>query len=277
MMKYIFTDVDGTLVDYQNNLLDSTVRAIKKAQQNGHKIFIVTGRSKGEMYDEILDIGFDGYIGVNGAYAEIDGETIYHHGLSSEDEKAIVDWLHDRGLEFYLESNSGLYGSENFRERGKQTVIDYSAYKGNDASEFMTVEKIFPEMKFGEPLYRNDVNKISFILDSYNDYLDAKEHFSDFTVNTWGGHGEKALFGDVGLKGIRKSDGVKRILSYFSASADEAIGFGDARIDNDMLDYCGIGVAMGNAGESTKEIADYITDNVENDGMAKAFKYFGLI
>ncbi len=276
-MKYIFTDVDGTLVDYQNNLLDSTVRAIKKAQQNGHKIFIVTGRSKGEMYDEILDIGFDGYIGVNGAYAEIDGETIYHHGLSSEDEKAIVDWLHDRGLEFYLESNSGLYGSENFRERGKQTVIDYSAYKGNDASEFMTVEKIFPEMKFGEPLYRNDVNKISFILDSYNDYLDAKEHFSDFTVNTWGGHGEKALFGDVGLKGIRKSDGVKRILSYFSASADEAIGFGDARIDNDMLDYCGIGVAMGNAGESTKEIADYITDNVENDGMAKAFKYFGLI
>ena len=70
--KYIFLDVDGTLINYDAKLPDSAVEAIKKAQANGHKVLPLTGRSKAEMYDYILDIGFDGYIGGNGSYIEFE-------------------------------------------------------------------------------------------------------------------------------------------------------------------------------------------------------------
>lgn len=185
--KYIFLDVDGTLVNYNNELPGSAVEAIKKAQKNGHKILPLTGRSKAEMYDYILDIGFDGYIGGNGAYIEYEDDVISHKTLSLAEVTEIVNWLQARSLEFYLESNSGLYGSENFKERGKQPIKDYASTKGEaDVSQF-TVEDAFPDMIYGADLYRNDIAKISFILDSYEDFEAAKEMFPNLKVGTWGG------------------------------------------------------------------------------------------
>ncbi len=74
--KYIFLDVDGTLINYNGNLPESAIEAIKAAQANGHRVLPLTGRSKAEMYDYILDVGFDGYIGGNGAYIEYEDEVI---------------------------------------------------------------------------------------------------------------------------------------------------------------------------------------------------------
>lgn len=274
--KIIFIDIDGTLTDYENNLLQSAIDAIHQAQKNGHLIVPVTGRSKGEMYDEILDIGFDGYIGVNGSYVEYQNEALFHKHLSDEEAKKIIDWLLNKNLEFYLECNSGLYASPNFETRGKQTVIDYSAYKGKEV-EGVTVRTLFPEMVFGADLYRNDINKISFILDDYQDYLDAMKAFPDYKVGTWGGVGEKALFGDIGLANIDKSVGIAFLLDYLGKDKLDSYAFGDAKIDIPMIEYCGTGIAMGNAGPETKEAADYITDDVDKDGMRKAFEHFELI
>ena len=143
--NYVFLDVDGTLVDYSNELPNSAVKAIKVAQANGHKVYPVTGRSKAEMYDELLEIGFDGYIGGNGNYVESDNEVILHQLITAEQEKMIVDWLNNRGLAFYLESNNGLFASEQFETRGEQTVKDYAAYKEKSGTETMTVRQAFPE------------------------------------------------------------------------------------------------------------------------------------
>lgn len=79
MSKIIFLDVDGTLIDYENNLPDSAVGAIRKARANGHRVYICTGRSKAEVYPELWQIGLDGMIGGNGSYAEDHGEVIFHH------------------------------------------------------------------------------------------------------------------------------------------------------------------------------------------------------
>lgn len=57
-------------------------------------------------------------------------------------------------------------------------------------------------MIFGADLYRDDLNKVSFILKSYNDYLDAVDEFPNLKVGTWGGAGETALFGDLGVKAM---------------------------------------------------------------------------
>lgn len=277
MKKIVFLDVDGTLVDYENRIPKSAIEAIRETRKNGHKVYICTGRSRAEVYQELWDIGLDGMIGGNGSYIEDNGNIVMHKVLTLEECKRIVDWLHSKGLEFYLESNAGLFASEKFEIVGERAIQEYSKRKGKVGAEEMTVRKAFPEMIFGKKLYRDDLNKISFVLNSYNDYLEAKRIFSDLEVNTWGGKGEIALFGDVGVKNIDKAVAVKKLVEYLGADMKDTIAFGDAKIDIPMLECCEIGVAMGNGGTEIKEIADYITDDVEKDGLWKAFKKFELI
>lgn len=277
MGKIIFLDVDGTLVDYENRLPKSAVEAVRQARKNGHRVYISTGRSKAEVYQELWDIGLDGMIGGNGSYVEDNGKVVMHTLISKEQCKRVIDWLHERGLEFYLESNNGLFASENFEEKGKPVIQEYSKRKGKDHASEITVKSAFPDMIFGEELYRDDLNKISFILDSYKDYLDAKKAFPDLEAGTWGGKGETALFGDLGVKNINKANAIEHLLKYLNADISDTIAFGDARVDIPMLEYCAYGVAMGNGGAEIKEAADYITDDAENDGLWKAFKKLSLI
>lgn len=278
MSKVIFIDVDGTLLNYENVLPPSAVEAIRTARKNGHKVYICTGRSRAEVYDYIWDIGLDGMIGGNGSYVESDGKVIMHQVISAEDAKHIVDWLHSRKLEFYLESNAGLFASENFETRGAPVMIEYMTRKGKDATAFKTVRDAFPEMIFGEKnLYRDDLNKVSFILESYQDYLDALKEFPDLKVGTWGGAGETALFGDVGVKDITKAHAIDVLLKYLGADKKDTIAFGDAKIDIPMLEYCEVGVAVASGGDEIKAMADMVTDAVDDDGIYNAFKKLNLI
>lgn len=277
MNKIIFLDVDGTLVDYENQIPKSAIEAIRKARENGHKVYICTGRSRAEIYPELWDIGLDGMIGGNGSYIEDKGNIVMHKVLSLDECKKIVDWLHSKKLEFYLESNNGLFASENFETVGEKTIQEYSKRKGQADSETLTIRKAFPEMKFGEKLYRDDLNKISFILNSFDDYLEAKKVFNELEVNTWGGQGEIALFGDIGVKDINKGLAVTKLIEYLNANLENTIAFGDAKIDIPMFKCCKIGVAMGNGGPEIKEVATHITDSVEKDGLWKAFKNLNLI
>ena len=138
MRKIVFLDVDGTLVDYHNRIPESAVIAIRKARENGHKVFVCTGRSRAEMQPELWEIGLDGMIGGNGSYVEYDNQVIMHQMLSEEDSKAIVDWLHERGLEFYLESNNGLFASENFKEAARPVMRQYALQKGKQQQKLKT-------------------------------------------------------------------------------------------------------------------------------------------
>jgi Cof subfamily protein (haloacid dehalogenase superfamily) len=276
MGSIVFIDVDGTLVTYENVLPESAVSAIRKARANGHRVYITTGRSRAEVYQNIWDIGLDGMIGGNGSYVEDHGQVILHQLITRDQCRRIVDWLHERGLEFYLESNNGLFASENFETAGLTAIREYSKRKGR-ASSTLTIREAFPDMIFGGELYRDDLNKVSYLLNTYQDFLDTRDHFPDLENNTWGGAGETALFGDLGVKNITKAHALQVLLDHLGASVQDTIALGDAKIDIPMLQLCRWGVAMENAGEETKAAADYITDDVENDGLWKAFEHFGLI
>ncbi|MDO4634060.1 MAG: HAD family hydrolase [Eubacteriales bacterium] len=277
MKKIIFLDIDGTLVDYEGKLPDSAREAVQAAQKNGHKIYMCTGRSKAELSLELLELGVNGMIGGNGSYVENDGEVILHQMISAEQTKRIVDWLKDRGLEFYLESNHGLFASENFEIAGEPVVQEYCRRKGQTETVNIAVRDIFPDMTFGGDLYRSDLNKVSFILNTYQDYLDAKAEFPDLNVGTWGGASEKALFGDFGVKDISKAGAIQVLLNNIGGKLEDTIAFGDARIDIPMLEYCAIGVAMGNAQEEVKLIADRIAGDVNEDGLFHEFEKLGLL
>ena len=74
-----------------------------------------------------------------------------------------------------------------------------------------------------------------------------------------------------------KGKGIEKILDYYGYTKDEAMAFGDGGNDVDMLTYCGIGIAMGNAMDIAKQASDYITDAVDKNGIIKALQHFHLI
>ena len=277
MGKIIFLDVDGTLVDYENRLPASAVKAIRRARANGHRVYICTGRSRAEVYPPLWEIGLDGMIGGNGSYVEDHGTVVMHQLITAEQCRRAVDWLHNRGLEFYLESNNGLFASEHFEEAALPAIRLYSKRKEREGADQATVRSVFPEMIFGGELYRDDLNKVSFLLDSYQDYLDAKRDFPDLQAGTWGGRDEEALFGDLGVKKIDKAVAIRKLVEYLNGDMADTIAFGDAAVDIPMLDCCAVGVAMGNGGPEIRAAADFVTADVEEDGLYKAFEKLELI
>ena len=276
MRKIIFLDVDGTLTNYENVIPESAKTAIKKARKKGHLVYLCTGRSRAEIYDDIWAIGVDGLIGGNGSYVEHHEEVIMHQLITLDQCIHIVDWLHERGLEFYLESNNGLFASEHFETAAEKGIQEYVNRKGRDGSK-ATIRSVFPDMIFGGELYRDDLNKVSFLLNSYQDHLDSIEEFPDLVAHTWGGAGETAIFGDLGVKDISKAHAIDVLLKHLKADKKDTLAFGDAKIDIPMLEYCEIGVAVASGGEEIKAMADYITDAVDDDGLYNAFVHFGLI
>lgn len=135
------------------------------------------------------------WVGGSGSYVEHEGQIIMHQLIPLDVEKRVVDWLHRRGLEFYLESNNGLFASEDFREVARPVLRAYAQGKEASAEEVgqLEAEEALHGLVYGAELYRADLNKISFILKSYQDHLDSKEAFPELKAGTWGAK-ESTLF-----------------------------------------------------------------------------------
>ena len=277
--KILFLDVDGTLIDYRAIMPESAGRAVDQARSNGHLVYICTGCSKAEVLERNL-CELDGMIGANGGYVEDHGEVILHQSIPVDDVRTIVEWCDARGLGAVLETNEGIFYSTLMKDQARTVYSKYAAGKGStfeDAwkkNEHITDQMIFLE---GEDRYRTDINKIDFVLSSYQDFLDAKEAFPHMIANTWGGKDEQALFGDLSPAGITKANAIAMLLKHLGRDVEDTIAFGDAKIDISMFELCNYAVAMGNAGAETKEAADYITTDVNEDGIWNAFKYLNLI
>ena len=275
--KVVFLDVDGTITTYENVIPESAKRAIRTARANGHKVLMCTGRSKAENPPELTEIGFDGMIGGNGSYVEVDDQVIMHVHIDAGQCRHIVDWCHERGLEFYLESNNGLFASECFREAARPVLQLYMGRKGVENADQLETDDVMHGMVYDGELYRDDVNKVSFILSSYQDYLDAVEEFSDMKVGTWGGAGELALFGDVATKDIDKAVAVHKAVEALGTDMADTIAMGDAKVDIPMFEACATSVCMGSGGEEAKAAADFVTTDVDKDGLWNAFSHLGLV
>lgn len=275
--RVVLLDVDGTLVTYTNRLPDSAVRAIRWARAAGHRVYVTTGRSRAEMPERIWNIGLDGMIGGNGAYVEDDGEVLLHRHLSRDDCERIVAWLQARTLTFYLEANSGLYAPPSFPDAARGAIRAYAAGKGRADADDVEATDVLTGLVLTDELVRDDVNKISFALSGPEDVEAARAAFPELLVGTWGGRGHEALFGDVALPAANKVEAIDVLLHHLGTCPAEAVAFGDGAVDVGMLQHCGVGVAMGNAAPEVKASADLVTDDVEDDGLAKAFARLGLI
>jgi hydroxymethylpyrimidine pyrophosphatase-like HAD family hydrolase len=107
--------------------------------------------------------------------------------------------------------------------------------------------------------------------------IELVKRFPDLQNGTWGGAGELAIFGDLGVKGITKAHAVECLLDHLGARKEDTIAFGDAKVDIPMFECCALSVCMGSGGEEAKAAADYVTADVDDDGLYKAFVHLGLI
>ncbi|MBK8459551.1 MAG: HAD family hydrolase [Micropruina sp.] len=269
-MEVVFLDIDGTLVDYSMAVPASAVQAIRRARERGHQVYLTTGRSRAEVYPDLWEIGFDGLIGGNGMYIERRGEVLVNRSMARADVVETVAWMQERGLGFYLESKNGLFGNDRLVERA---MFIFGEDTPANRAEFA---HLMPELIYDGSLDRDDVAKISFALNP-DHYAEALETFGErLKVTTWSGTGKGPEFGEFAILGVDKVHAVIDLLSRLDG-VERTFAFGDAASDRAMIEFCDVGVAMGNSPDELKAVADHVTAHVAEDGLAKAFEEFGLI
>jgi Cof subfamily protein (haloacid dehalogenase superfamily) len=268
-VSVVFLDIDGTLCDYELRVPPSAARAIRAARRDGHQVFLTSGRSRAEVYPHLWEIGFDGLIGGNGMYIEHHGDVLADRVMPRDAVDEAVAWMHARGIGFYLESSNGLFASDRLVERA---TFLFGEDTPEHRQKFMS---FLPDLIYGGELSRDDVAKISFVLNP--DHLDeARRAFGDrLMVSTWSVSGQRQEFGEFALPGVNKVHAIQALLATLPG-VERTYAFGDAESDRAMIEFCDVGVAMGNAPDDLKAVADHVAQDVDQDGLALAFQDLGL-
>jgi len=247
--KCFFVDVDGTIVDTPNGLNQPskyTRYAFKELCKN-HNVFINSGRSMPLLQDFVRNLNPTGYVLSNGAYSEINGKEIHHKAI----DEGHIDLLKE-----YCIKNNCVY----FRE-----TID-KVYVGNIDLPLMkrfvdswNIEDVFTKDDNGKECYL-----FMPICDNEEIAKDFEERFKEI-VDVRRQYGFTSF--DVCDFGMNKGYGTKKVIEYLNVPLCDTYAFGDGLNDLEMIENVGHGIAMANAKEKVKMIAEEITDDVLNDGL----------
>ena len=280
--KIIFFDVDGTLVagvDGVEYVPESTKKAIALTRAKGNLVYLCTGRSKAEIYDFILDCGIDGVIGAGGGYVEIGDTMLYHKKVTKEAVNHMVDYFEANNFDYYVESNGGLFGSKNLVKRLEAIIYgdienDLEARKRWQRKENHFINALIE----GEELRRDDINKACFLENPNIPFDDIINEFkNEFNVI----HCTVPMFGDdsgeLSVPNIHKANAIETLINHLGIDRKNTYAFGDGMNDKEMLEYVNVGIAVGNAKEGLKAVADEVTDDITNDGIYNAMKRHNLI
>ena len=261
MSKLIFFDVDGTLWDEKMEIPDSTITTLKELQKNGHKIFICSGRARSNIRAaKLLDIGFDGIIAACGNHIELDGGIVYENILFPELTKKAVRVLDECHMPVVLEGPECHWiDQENFKDD------PYILYLFREMGESAKVLDGYSEdMR---------INKMSGDILPTTDYARIKKEFEqDFDFLEHEGNVVEMI-----PKGTSKATGIEWLCKYLHADRCDTYAIGDSVNDLDMLTYVGHGIAMGNGTAPAKEVAEYVTSDIHEDGIRNAMIHYGII
>ena len=254
-------DLDHTLLDHNTwKITPSAIKGIKKLKENGYAIAIASGRDmKNEISIPYLhEVDPDILIHMNGTLVELKDKVLMDRCMDKE--------LLERVLKFSEQNN--------FPIGARINEIDY----------FLNQEEVifFDEKYFGIYQYRHfddpwklmdlSVRSLAFYGDRKRSVI-LQNAFPELKVMMF----SKDFGADVVEAEYSKAQGIKRACEHFGISLDQTYAFGDSTNDLEMLEKANVGIAMGNAVNEAKKTADYITDDIDKDGIYKALLHFGLI
>ena len=275
--KAVFLDVDGTLVDETGQIPDSARHAVREARANGHRVFLCTGRSLAELWPEIIDIGFDGLVAAAGAYVQVQGRVLRHDHVDPAEIQRVIDFFDPLGVQYYFQATDGIYGSSGIRGKLRQLIAGS-----------VTDEDLLAELKHGlfgfinsiivdaDPL-TVDITKAIYVdsvvpLDTIRAEFAGSFDVIPSSVPMFGPNS-----GEMQLPGVHKAAGIEVLLEHLGIDRADTLALGDSYNDLEMLEHVGIGIAMGNAPQRVRDVADEITATPDEDGILLAFRRHGLV
>lgn len=254
--KLMVVDIDGTLVNSEGKLTDRTKEAVKLAVEKGLVFTIASGRPMQgiEYLNEQLGLEVP-YITYNGA-AVVMGkskEILYERNLEPSDAREIIE----------------------LGKRFNTTIIVWAKNKlyVNEINE--RTDK-YKEITKGEPILCSDMEKlvntgVTKVL--WYDEIDKIEHYQEIVGAYLSGnvnfHTSRPMFLEFVDKKASKAIAMEKLGEYFGITQSEMIAVGDGYNDLSMIEYAGLGVAMGNSKEEIKNRADTVTLSNDEDGVAE--------
>lgn len=268
--KVVFLDIDGTMVDFNGKIPDSTIKAIQLARKNGHKMMICTGRSRYQIYEELLAIGFDGIVGAAGSYVECEGVEIFHCYIEETQRRFLADYLEKNKFTYVIQSTEKSIVNSRCAAVLKEMYLkmDMPADRiKNIEGGILICEDVWNQEQEEKSVYHHSPFSLEKVRYDLAPYFNVTALSFELENNS----------GEIGIAGIDKSTGMKQVLDYYGLTKSDTIAVGDGPNDMEMIDFAAVGVAMGNARTELKAIADIITDSVSEDGIYHAFEKLKLI
>lgn len=259
LLKVISFDIDMTLFDFETQQICSSALETIESLRKKSKIVLATGRNMTlDSNQYIIDLlKPDAIIHMNGTKVEINGEILYEEFIKPELLEAMINRAEKMSWCIGTSQNSIMYTTN------KQKIIEIDTNRlGYCNRNFSTFRNLMA------------TNVHSFIAYEKSETLGimAAEfpmlRFAKFTPD----------FGaDVIPLNLSKATGMNFLLSTWNYKFKDVISVGDSMNDYEILKKSGIGIAMGNADDDIKKIADIVTDNINEDGIYKAFKTLDMI
>ncbi|MGN0466011.1 MAG: HAD family hydrolase [Lachnospiraceae bacterium] len=265
--KLLFFDIDGTLTDERTNTIpDSTKRALKMAKENGHYIFINTGRTLSTIGEDIKQLDFDGLLCGCGTYILFQNKILFQYKVPKEIQEMVLSLFEQYKLQGALEGVKDCFFPNTPDDCTHPKIIQYrnnyiekSGYvKYFDAENIEFVKFIiftgeeFPKTEEYKKIME-ELEKHFEIIDRENDLLEIiPRHLSKATC-------------------------IDFICEYLGVSLDDCYVFGDSTNDTAMLTHVPHSIAMGNGMEEVLDLVSYVTTPSYEDGIYLAMKHFGLI
>lgn len=269
-MKYklVAIDMDGTLLNSNNQVSERTRKTIENAKTKGTHIVLSTGRvlKSALSYSKSLNLK-NPIVACNGAIiVDEDANVIYKKPIDNNLVKEIVALARSKNIYYHFYDESRFYSHIRVEE-----VLKFY----NEGNENTSIDlKIFKNIE--EIIGLKDLNVYKFLfiddnknkLQSLRDELNKLENIS--TSSSWTNNIEA-----MG-QNVSKGEALRQLCNRLQIKSEEIIAIGDSENDLSMLKFAGLGVAMGNGGQVIKKQADYITDSNDEDGVAKVIEKFVL-
>ena len=263
MIKLIAIDMDGTLLNSKKELLDETKQYFKNFHNKNTETLLVlcTGRPETGIRPYLKDLG---YLEENHYIISQNGANIYE----SQTGKRVMDaFVHSTAIQKWIELG---------KKHGISVMgagVDYYYSFDEDPTEWMEFD-----VKLVSGKLKRIPTKESLNTDFYKILLMGDEEqlneFETYIPEEWRDEfyvvrSQKYLV-EVLTKGVNKAFGLEELAQKLNIEPSEIAAIGDAANDIEMLEYAGLAIAMGNASEEVKAIADIVTDTNENNGVIKA-------
>lgn len=257
--KFIFFDIDGTLLDDKKEVLDSTRKALRAVREAGHETAIATGRNAYMASEIIKDLEFNHYIVCNGAEAFYNNETAYRNPLDVESLQHLFKIADEQNHHLIYQTAYKFYRrSKEINDR----IVEGMKYVGHPAPDYDESRRFHLD---------NDLIQLLLFINEDENIEHYHEKFPNFRFVRWY---ENAV--DILPANGSKFETIKILAQSQGFKKEDIITIGDGNNDFEMILKAHHGIAMGNAVDAVKEVADYVTDTNNDDGIYKALKRLDL-